>query len=141
MPQPIRLLHRVDPKKYTMEQVEPWIKDVRIRPYDVMLAMYLREKIPGDHVTLGGLFMPNGETGSLREDLFQGKVGVVMKVGHLAFTEDSDHRWQDFKPAIGDWVVINVGDTFSWDLPGGWRIRIVDENMVRAIVPVPDMAW
>lgn len=141
MAQPIRLLHQVDPRQQITEAAEPWVKNIKIRPYDVMLAMYLRDKVVGEKITLSGIHLPDNGVGTLKEDLYQGKVGLVMKVGSLAFTDESDHRWQDFTPSVGDWVVINVGDTFSFDVPGGWRIRIVDENLVRAIIPAPDMVW
>jgi hypothetical protein len=141
VPQPLMLLHRVDPKQQIVDAVGPWVKDIRIRPYDVMVATYLREKVVGDKVTTTGVFLSDGDQGTIREDRFQGKVGLVMQVGSLAFTETSDHRWKDFIPAAGDWVVLNVGDTFAFDLPGGWRVRIVEENLVRAIVPRPDIIW
>lgn len=141
MPAPVQLLHRVDPKQQIISAVDPWVEGVQIRPYDVLIAMYLREKIEGDKVTTRGIFLPDNGAGTLREDLYQGKVGLIRKVGSLAFTDEKDHKWDGFQPKVDDWVVINVGDTFSFDLPGGWRIRIVDENYVRMIVQAPDTVW
>lgn len=141
MAQPIRLLHEVDPKRHFQSNTEPFVQGFRIRPYDVMIVVFNREKLPGDKITTTGIHLADNGQGSLREDRYQGKVGLVAKVGSLAFTEADDHRWEDFKPAVGDWVVFNVGDTFSFDLPGGWLVRIVDENYVRAIIDLPDVVW
>lgn len=141
MAQPIQLLHARDPGKEIMADSSAILKDFRIRPTDVLLVMYQREKISGEKRTIGGLFIPDNGAGTLREDTYQGKVGVVMKVGNIAFTADDDHNWGDFVPKVGDWVVVNVGDTFSFDLPNGRRARVVDENLVRAIIPQPDLVW
>lgn len=141
MPAPLRLIHRVDPADQIMSAVRPWIEKTLIRPYDVMIAMYLREKIEGEKMTASGIILADNGAGSLREDLYQGKVGLVVKVGSQAFIDETDHKWEGFKPDVGNWVVINVSDTFSFNLPGGWLIRIVDENFVRMIVPVPDSVW
>lgn len=148
MPQPLQLLHRVDPKQQILRQVGPIVEDIQVRPYEVLVVPYLREKLEGDKVTRGGLMIPDNGAGTLKEDLFQGKVCLVLKVGASAFVDEPDpktgkvdNRWKGFRPAVGDWVVISVSDTFSFDVPGGWRVRLVDENLVRAIVPTPDMVW
>jgi co-chaperonin GroES (HSP10) len=141
MAQPLQLLHSRDPGEEIVADSSAILNGFRIRPTDVLLVMYQREKIQGDKRTAGGIFIPDNGAGTLREDAYQGKVGVVMKVGSIAFTTDDDHNWGDFVPKPGDWVVVNVGDTFSFDLPNGRRARVVDENLVRAIIPQPDLVW
>jgi hypothetical protein len=142
MPQPLQLLHREDPVKRVMREVWPQVKDIKIRPYDVMLAIYLREQIVGDKITLGGVFLPNSDKSTVGEDKFQGKVGWVMKVGSSAFTPDVTadgvvgmDRWGDFKPKKGDLVAAKVGDMFKFDLPGGWRVGIVEDGLVQLLLP------
>ena len=141
MSAPIQLLHSVDPRRVMSASIEPYIRDIQIRPFDVMLASYLRERMPGEKITKTGIIVPDNGVGSLREDLHQGKVGLVMMVGARAFTDSPDNKWEGFKPQVGDWVAVRVSDTFWWDIPGGWRIRIIDENYIQAILPDPDMVF
>lgn len=142
MPRPLQIVHDVDPKEQILAECQEMLADFRLRPTDVMLVMYQRDKT-GDVIQLAatGLYLPNSAKSTVAEDAYQGKIGLVIKVGSLAFTTDDDHRWGDFVPKLGDWVVINVGDTFSFDLPNGRRARCVDENLVRLIVPRPDSVW
>jgi len=145
--QPLQLHHDVDPKQEIIGDSAGLLAAFQIRPYDVLLVMYQRELIAGDKRLRSGLFLSDNGVGTLREDAYQGKVGLVMKVGSLAFTDEVDHKWEGFTPAVGDWIVINVADTFGFELPAaqgrtqGRKVRIVDENLVRAIVPEPDVVW
>jgi hypothetical protein len=145
--QPLQLRHDVDPKQEIVADSAELLDSFAIRPYDVLLVMYQRELIAGDKRLKSGIFLSDNGVGTLREDSYQGKVGLVMKVGSLAFTDEEDHKWEGFTPQVGDWVVINVGDTFGFELPAalgrtqGRKVRIVDENLVRAIVPEPDVVW
>jgi hypothetical protein len=143
MPAPVRLVHNTDPKQEIIDDAAELLSGVKIPPYSVLLVMYERG-VGKEKKTAGGIIVPQAQpTGTLREDTFQGKVGLVMKVGALAFTEDDTHHWDGFKPAEGDWVAISVGDTYSFDLPGPRRCRIVDDANVRMIVPdeVFDAIW
>lgn len=147
MAQPLQLLHDVDPKQEIISDSAELLASFQIRPYDVLLVMYQRELIAGDKRLRSGIYLPDNGAGTMREDTYQGKVGLVLKVGSLAFTDEEAHKWEGFTPKVGDWVVINIGDTFGFELPkhpwlpSGRKVRIVDENYVRAIVPEPDVVW
>ena len=169
MAQPLQLLHDVDPAQEIVADSAELLASFQIRPYDVLLVMYQRELIAGEKRLKSGLFLADNGAGTMREDSYQGKVGLVMKVGASAFTDEPDtkepdtmapdgtviagkvivgkHTWKGFLPKVGDWVVVNVGDTFGFELPklpwlpSGRKVRIVDENLVRAIVPEPDVVW
>lgn len=144
MPQPLRVVHDTDPKQDILDDVGDLLNGWHIPPTAVLLVMYERgkQKGGGDVRLASGIIIPKGAPhGSLDEDKWQGKVGLVLKVGSVAFTDDEQHKWHDFKPVVGDWVVIGVGDTFSFDLPGDRRARLVDESNVRLIVPGPDLVW
>lgn len=142
MPQPLRVVHTTDPRQEILDDVRPILKDWHIPPTSVLLVMYERGKTKGgDVMTKGGIIVPEVQHGSLKEDKWQGKVGLVVKVGAVAFTNTDTYDWHDFAPKEGDWVVVNVGDTFSFDLPGDRRARLVDEQNVRLVVPSPDLVW
>jgi len=50
---------------------------------------------------------------SLAEDRFQGKVGLVLKLGPLCFQDDRVNLFDGFKAEVGDWVLYNPSDGFE----------------------------
>jgi len=158
--QPLQLHHDVDPKQEIIKDCAELLASFQIRPYDVLLVMYQRELIAGDKRLRSGIFLPDNGVGTMREDTYQGKIGLVMKIGASAFTDEPDvkepdgkvivgkHTWKGFRPKVYDWVAINVSDSsFGFELPklpwlsSGRKVRTVDENMVRMIVQEPDVIW
>ncbi len=67
--------------------------------------------------TKGGIIRPDR---SLDEDRFQGKVGLVLKVGSLAFVDDAVNKFGGFRVDPGDWAVFNPSD--------GWENFLVAAN-------------
>lgn len=134
MPLPLRVVHTTDPKQDIIDDVGSFINGIEPLGAGVLLVMYERGKQKGDVRTAGGIIVPETQTGTLREDKFQGKVGLVMALGPLAFQEDATHQWGGNTPKVGDWVMINVGDTYSFDLPNDRRARIAEDVNVKAKV-------
>jgi co-chaperonin GroES (HSP10) len=85
--------------------------------------------------TKGGVLLADR---TREEDLYQGKVGLVVKLGNLAFVEDESHVWGERKPKEGDWVCYRVGDTFPF-IVGKRTCRFVQDVNVRAILHRPDI--
>jgi|SRR5215475_4820088 len=48
--------------------------------------------------------------GALKEDIYQGTVGLIVKKGPTAFVDDEKHVFNDCKAEIGDWVMFRPGD-------------------------------
>jgi co-chaperonin GroES (HSP10) len=78
----------------------------------VLVATY----IPPER-TKGGIIKPDR---SLQEDRFQGKVGLVIKCGPLAFEDDRVNHFGGVKIKPGDWVTYRPSD--------GIEIFFVDDN-------------
>jgi hypothetical protein len=81
-----------------------------------------------------------------REDGFQGKVGLVLRVGPLAFQDDDRHDWCGLSAKVGDWAVYSYSSGTDWDYsPSGPFERIpcktLTENDIDFIVPRPDFAY
>jgi hypothetical protein len=140
MAQPLRLIHKEDPKVPIIRDVGELLDGFVIPPTDVLIVMYEPEK-DGEVKTAGGLLLPQGARTNLSEYKFQGKVGLVMKLGEMAFKDDDTHKWHNFRPVLHEWVVINVGDSFSFDLPGDRRARLVHESQVKMIAPDHSVVW
>lgn len=70
------------------------------------------------------------------EDKFQGKVGVVLKMGPMAFVNDARN---DFKGQVidpGDWLLYRVSDGFPLDI-NGVHCRLLPDVDVKARVLDP----
>lgn len=142
---PLRVAHTSDPKELIIKEVGYLIPDFQPLGAGVLIVMYERGKQAGDEMvrTAGGIYVPETATGALANDKYQGKVGLVMAMGPIAFKEDDTHQWGGVTPNIHDWVMINVGDTYSFDLPGPRRARLVEDVNVKFIVSpaVFDAVW
>ncbi len=128
----VQMVHDVDPKREIWDRVKGKIEDIRPLATEVVCAIYVRPE-----KTKSGLYLAQ-TVGMAKEDQYQGKVGLVLKMGPLAFTEDADHKWGGVTPKVGDWVVYRVGDTFQFSI-GDQMCRSADESCVKMIVPQPDI--
>ena len=130
----MQMVHDREPKMVIMDDVGPFLKDVQPLGTGVLLAVYVRPE-----VTKSGIYLPQNK-GPMLEDNAQGKVGLVLALGEMAFTEDAQHRWGGVTPKVGDWVVIRVGDTFPFEL-GPRRCRVVEDVDIKVILQRPDIVW
>jgi len=76
----------------------------------VLLASYVKPER-----TRGGVILIDQ---SREEDIFQGKTGMVLKLGREAFQDDLDTQFHGQKAELGEWVVFKLGDA--------WKIQIRD---------------
>jgi len=74
------------------------------------------------------------------EDQYQGKVGVVLKKGPLAFkdSDNVDFAGQDVRD--GDWVLYRISDGFPLDIRG-MHCRLMEDIDIRGVVPDPTMIY
>jgi len=95
-----------DFRKLVMKQLGD-ISDEELEIYGsrVAVATYLAPER-----TAGGVYLPQK---SVDEDLYQGKIGVLIKVGNTAFKYDGVGHWNEKDgapgraPKIGDYVVFS----------------------------------
>jgi hypothetical protein len=85
-----------------------YIDGVHIMFNRVLLAIYIAPER-----SKGGIYRTST---SKEEDLWQGKVGLVVGLGPDAFVDDPTHGvlFNNQRANIGEWVVFKVGDT--WDM-------------------------
>ncbi len=105
-----------------------------VNPHEVMVALW-----EGDEASKGGIFLPDQHKD---ENIYQGKTGLIVSLGELAFKDDEDHSWP-IKPKEGDWVAFRGADGFPFVLGGrnGQHCRLIHESKVRMIVGSPDEVW
>lgn len=128
----LKMVHAVDPRQTLNDKTKAFIAKVKPLGARVLIATYLRPEKTG-----GGIIL----TEKYRDDdRWQGKSGLVVALGPLAFKEDENHLWGDLKPKVGDWVLVNIGDTRKLDV-GDNPCRFVEDVHVQAIIDDPDVAW
>src|SRR4029077_8572724 len=76
----------------------------------VLVATHVRpEKTPG------GIIRPDRNKD---EDVYQDKVGMVLKKGPMAFADDDEIEFKGQDVSPDDWIVYRVGDGFDLTIRG-----------------------
>ena len=128
----LRMEHLIDPKVDLQMRTAQYIEDFDPIADEVMCAIYRRPTR-----TKSGLIITDQQQ---EEDIWQGKVGLILKMGPLAFSEDTDHHWGGKIPQVGDWVLWRVGDTFTF-LLGDVHCKSVKDGNIKAILKKPDIVF
>ena len=125
----IEMVHDVDPRQQIMDELSDLVNEIEPLGARIVVAVYKRPE-----KSAGGILLTENYRS---EDNYQGKVGLVMKLGRLAFQEDSSHQWGGRVPKVGDWVGFRVGDTHPF-LLGKRTCRFVEDVNVQMILQRPD---
>ena len=126
----VKMLHEVDPKQQLIEESKDLVQYIEPMGSLVLVAVYVRGGIAGkEQKTAGGILLPDA---AKEEDRYQGKIGVILKCGPLAFMEDETHKWGDGKPKVHDWILFRVGDTWPFIMDKR-TYRFVEDIDVRAV--------
>ena len=108
------------------------LDSVKIKFNMVLLATYIRPAR-----TAGGIIRPDSNVG---EDEWQGKVGLVLKLGNKAYEDDEDTQFGDEKVAVGEWAVYKIGDTWSLNI-NGYPCRMIKDSSIKMTVEDPNMVF
>lgn len=104
----------------------------------ILVATYVRPE-----KTKGGIILVDN---TLQEDRFQGKVGLVLKVGPIAFHDDNVNKFGGVKVEPGDWVLFRASDgleLFFVDKNGrdGTPCRILEDVHIKARLTDPELIF
>lgn len=131
----VKPAHEVDPKQALVEKYSEIVKDIPIYGASVLVAIYRRPE-----KTKGGIILSSE---NLDEDLYQGKVGLVLKTGPYPLDEEDNKFFDGKLPSIGDWVVFKVSEGMSFgllDKKGDCRF-LKDRRSILMTIPDPDLIW
>jgi co-chaperonin GroES (HSP10) len=122
-----------DPRQAILDLIAPALPKIDVLYNRVMVATYIRPE-----KTKGGIIRPDSNKG---EDQWQGKVGLVVKVGTHAFDDDEENAFKGVKAKIGDWVVYKVGDAWEVMVNGKEQMtcRFVRDTAIIAKVTDPEV--
>jgi len=121
------------------------LSHVEIAQNECLIAIYIRpEKTPG-----GIILTPLNR----KEDEYQGKAGLVVKIGSACRFERTDPKTgvtYGLPIALHDWIVARASDTWALDVNANPDIldqkdfvkcRLVYDDQIRMKVPHPGMIW
>lgn len=131
----LKMFHAVDPAEKIKQAIGD-LSDIRLINNEVLVGVYLRP----DTIELGGgkkLFVSDGFRD---EDRFQGKVGLVLKKGPMAFVDDATTDFEGQDVEIGEWVVFQSADGWSVTMRGV-LCRMVKDTSLRMVIPSPDFVY
>lgn len=128
----LEMVHDTDPRKEIEDSLSPYLDEIEVMGARVLIGVYVRPSR-----TRGGIIIADS---TRNEDNYQGKIGLVLKLGPLAFTADATHDWGDRAPKVGDWVLFRVGDTHPLII-GDRACRLAEDVAIQAVVGRPDMVF
>lgn len=131
----LKMHHTVDPAKLITDAIGD-ISEAKVMHNEVLVGVYFR---PESYEIKGGhkIHLPDNFRD---EDRFQGKVGLVLAKGPLAFVDDAQTDFAGQDVQIGDWVVFHSADGWSLTIRGV-LCRMVKDNALRMVVPAPDFVY
>lgn len=104
----------------------------------ILVATYIApEKV-------GSIIMPDRK---IDEDRFQGKVGLVLKVGPLSFEDDGSHTYGGITVKPGDWVMYRPSDAMEVFIRDRRRIndglscRLIEDVFIKMKVSDPSLIY
>ena len=127
----MKMEHKEAPEDVILKQIGD-ISDYELFHNRILVGVYQRPK-----KTAGGIHLPDQIT---KEETFQGKVGIVLKVGPGAFVDDQLNKFHGMSVKEGDWVVFRTSD--GWPaLIHGVLCRHLEDAHIVARVPSPDQVY
>lgn len=131
----MQAVHDGDPRDAILSEIGS-VDGYELFHNKILVAVYQRpEKI----TTASGfsLMLPDSVR---KEDQFQGKVGLVLKIGPGAFVDDATNHFHGAKVKVGDWVVFRPSDTWAAKIKGVLCRHVEDAHIV-ARIPSPDYVY
>lgn len=125
------MVHSEDPAEELRAKIGD-ISKVDILHNQILVAVYVRPE-----KTKTGIFLADQ---TRNEDRYQGKAGLVLKKGPLAFVDDDTNKFHGQNVEIGDWVFYRVSDGFPLIL-NGTLCRLLEEVHVKGKIPSPDVVF
>lgn len=132
-----RLAHSEDPRDSILRELGDLLDGFDIAAQGVLVATYKR---PDDVRTTGNVIVPHA---AVKDDEFQSKTGLVVKLGRRAFVDDEHVQFHGFRCDVGDWVMFKASDGVKMSIggPGGVHCRLIADVYLKIKVPHADAVY
>lgn len=125
-----KMAHDKDPAEVIRGEVGD-LSTVEVMHNLVLLAVYKRPE-----KTAGGIILtPKVQN----EEIYQGIVGLVLKVGPGAFRDDGVNKFHGQAVKPGEWVCFRNSDAHRIAI-NGTMCRLIEDSLIRMKVGHPDQA-
>src|SRR5690349_20623301 len=111
-----------DPKQAILDKLGSSLDGVEVLSNMVLVGTYIRPE-----KTKGGVYRPDM---NIQEDVWQGKVGLVLKLGRNAYVDGDGYSFFGERVEVGEWCVYKVGDAWSLNI-NGLPCRLVRDSNIR----------
>jgi hypothetical protein len=131
-----KVVHETDPREAILRDLGS-LDGFDIAAQGVLIATYER---PADIKTEGNILLPHQ---AVKEDEFQSRVGLVVKLGRRAYVDDEHIQWHGFRCDPGDWVVYRLSEGIKMQIPGpgGVKCRLMADAYLKMKIPHPDAVF
>lgn len=129
-----KLAHTEDPADVIWRELGNALEGFDIAAQGVLIAMYER---PDDVKTQGGILLPHQH---VKEDEYQSRVAMVVKLGRRAFTDDEHVKWDGYRLEPGDWVALRSSDGMKLNIKG-LHCRLISDVYLKLKVPHADAVF
>jgi co-chaperonin GroES (HSP10) len=131
------IAQQADPKQALLESVGD-LSGMEVFHNLVLVATYIEPE-----KTAGGIIRPDR---TLAENRFQGKCALVLKVGPLAFQDDSIAKFGGVSVKPGDWVMVRPSDGFELysvdaSKSAGTSCRLFEDSHIKGRVSDPSTVY
>lgn len=135
----VEYAHDVDPKQVILDKVGD-LSGVEVFGSDVLVALYSPPE-----KTKSGLIISDNTRDEFR---FQGKVGLIIKMGNTAFVDENGEKFRDIN--VGEFVVFRPSDGWPMQLntmksriskDGIVDCRVITDINIRCRVNHPDVIY
>lgn len=120
-----------DPKQAILKAVGDLSK-TKVNTDLVLIGTYIRPE-----KTVGGIIRPKE---NVEEDQHQGKVGLVLKKGPLAYGDWEDDATRGESAELHTWVVYAIKDGWALEI-NGTPCRLIPYDKLRMQLPDPKMVF
>lgn len=123
--------HTVDPREKLISELGD-LSGIEIFNNQILVAVYIRPQ-----KMKSGLYLSDK---IIDEDRYQGKVGLLVKMGSEAFQDNSGQWFSNESFNLHDWLVFRPSDGWSITV-NGVLCRVLSDTQVKMRIPEPDAAW
>lgn len=130
-----KMVHKTDPREDIYKKVGA-LADCDVFHNQILVAVYERP----NELDLG-----NGKKllladSTRKEDQYQGKVGLVLKTGPLAFVGRDKDEFAGQTVERGEWIAFRVSDGWSLEI-NGQLCRMIHDVDCKLRIPAPDYVY
>ena len=130
----MQMTTEIDSRAEIQNAVKDYVNDIHLTGAQVLIGIYVRPQ-----KTKGGIILTDDYR---EEDVYQGKAGLILKMGPMKMDEKDADFFGDKAPQVGDWVMYRPSDGFPMEFGNKQKCRILsDRRQIKAILASPDMVW